>query len=351
MLLLIPFRMVFFRCLFFDKKMALDARPRTIRKKSSASEKQGAGATETASKLTLTSDPAKADIEGKLLEFAWWMKKQGYAEATITTRLKLLRILIKRGSSLENPESIKETIARQKWAEKRKASAVDAYTCFLKMHKLSWEPPSYKEVRRLPFIPTEGEMEQLISSCPRKLVPLLQLLKETGMRIGEAVNLTWTDIDFERSAVRITPEKGSNARVLPISSKLKAMLLELQGRAISEMVFPNSVRNLRRSFQRQRKIAAFKLHNPRIDKITFHTFRHFKATMEYYRTKDILHVMEVLGHRNIKNTLIYTHLVDFRDDEYISKVANTVEEACKLVEAGFDYVCQINGVQIFRKRK
>jgi len=47
--------------------------------------------------------------------------------------------------------------------------------------------------------------------------------------------------------------------------------------------------------------------------------------MEHHKTKDILHVMRILGHRNIKNTLLYTQLVDFKDDEYVSKVANNVE--------------------------
>jgi len=74
--------------------------------------------------------------------------------------------------------------------------------------------------------------------------------------------------------------------------------------------------------------------------------------MEYHRTKDILYVMKVLGHKNIKNTLIYTQLVDFKEeDEFISKVATTVEEACRLVESGFEYVCDVNGAKIFRKRK
>jgi len=62
----------------------------------------------------------------------------------------------------------------------------------------------------------------------------------------------------------------------------------------------------------------------------------------------------MLGHRNIKNTLIYTQLiknVDGFDPEYISKVARTVEEARMLVEAGFEYVCDVDGVKIFRKRK
>jgi hypothetical protein len=73
--------------------------------------------------------------------------------------------------------------------------------------------------------------------------------------------------------------------------------------------------------------------------------------MEYHKTKDILHVMRLLGHKSIKNTLIYTHLLDFEDEEYVSRVAKTIQEACKLVEAGFDYVCEIDDVKLFRKRK
>jgi len=87
-------------------------------------------------------------------------------------------------------------------------------------------------------------------------------------------------------------------------------------------------------------------------KITFHTLRHWKATMEYHRTKDILYVTRLLGHRNIRNTLLYTQLIkQDEDEEYISKVAKTVEEARMLVEAGFEYICDIEGVKLFRKRK
>jgi integrase len=171
------------------------------------------------------------------------------------------------------------------------------------------------------------------------------------MRIGETSKLLWTDIDYERRSIRVTPEKGSNPRILPMSTKLEAMLKTLQSTATSDHVFPRSVRNQRRVFTRQRKRIAWKLHNPRIKKITFHTFRHFKATMEYQKTKDILHVMRLLGHRSIQNTLIYTHLIDFKDDEYVSKVATSPDEACQLIDAGFSYVCQIDDAYIFRKRK
>ncbi|MDW8049314.1 MAG: hypothetical protein RMJ07_06545 [Nitrososphaerota archaeon] len=73
--------------------------------------------------------------------------------------------------------------------------------------------------------------------------------------------------------------------------------------------------------------------------------------MEYAKTKDILNVMRILGHKDIKNTLVYTQLVDFSGDEYVAKVARTEEEACKLIEAGFEYVCDFNDNKIFRKRK
>ncbi|MGF3499937.1 MAG: hypothetical protein ACQXXH_01380 [Candidatus Bathyarchaeia archaeon] len=110
----------------------------------------------------------------------------------------------------------------------------------------------------------------------------------------------------------------------------------------------------RDAFTQQLKRLAYKLENPRIAGITFKTFRHWKGTMEYHRTKDILHVMETLGHKNIKNTLVYVHLAEalFKDQqEYVSKVAKNEKDACALIEAGFEYVCDFNYHKIFRKRK
>jgi len=52
-----------------------------------------------------------------------------------------------------------------------------------------------------------------------------------------------------------------------------------------------------------------------------------------------------------KSTLIYTQLVSFEGDEYHVKVAKTVNEACELAKAGFDYFTTMDDAQIFRKRK
>ena len=108
------------------------------------------------------------------------------------------------------------------------------------------------------------------------------------------------------------------------------------------------------SYYKQRKAMALKLQNPRINQITFHTFRHWKATMEYRRTKDILYVMKLLGHKNIKNTLIYTQLLPFQEnDQFICKVATDTKEACKLIEDGWEYITgeYSDGGKIFRKPK
>jgi len=149
--------------------------------------------------------------------------------------------------------------------------------------------------------------------------------------------------------VGITPEKGSNPRILRISPKLTSMLNALPKNG--QTLFPINTDVMRKSYQRQRRLIAYKMQNPRLMQISFHTLRHFKATMEYHKTKDILHVMQVLGHRNINNTLVYTHLVNFQEDDYTAKVAHSEKEVCQLIEAGYEYVCEYGDTRIFRKRK
>jgi len=151
------------------------------------------------------------------------------------------------------------------------------------------------------------------------------------------------------NSVRVTPEKGSNARNLKLSNKLVSMLNEMA--KTSTKVYPANADAMRKSYQLQRKRISYKLKNPRLLQISFHTFRHWKATMEYHKTKDILHVMQILGHRSIQNTLVYTQLIDFQDEEFTSKVASNEQDICKLIESGFEYICDFEGKKFFRKRK
>jgi hypothetical protein len=68
------------------------------------------------------------------------------------------------------------------------------------------------------------------------------------------------------------------------------------------------------------------------------------------KIRDILHVMKMLGHRNIKSTLICTQLVEFRD-EHTAKVAHTGTEAPQLEEAGFEFVCDFNEAKNLQEAK
>jgi hypothetical protein len=62
--------------------------------------------------------------------------------------------------------------------------------------------------------------------------------------------------------------------------------------------------------------------------------------------------MRLLGHKRIQNTLKYTQLVDFQSqDEYVCKTARATSEAKELIESGFEYVCDMEQVKLFRKRK
>jgi len=65
--------------------------------------------------------------------------------------------------------------------------------------------------------------------------------------------------------------------------------------------------------------------------------------------------MNFLGHKSIKNTLIYIQLEEaiFKkdNDEYVCKVAKNVDEAKELIELGFEYVTDMDGIKLFRKRK
>ena len=50
-------------------------------------------------------------------------------------------------------------------------------------------------------------------------------------------------------------------------------------------------------------------------------------------------MQKLLGHKSLKNTLVYTHLVDIDTDEsYVVKVASNIDEFTSLLKSGFEYI-------------
>ncbi|MEM3459269.1 MAG: tyrosine-type recombinase/integrase [Candidatus Bathyarchaeia archaeon] len=296
------------------------------------------------------------DAKGKIVEYCFYMQKKGYAEATIRLHRTALKTLVQRGADLFDSENVKEVIAKQKWGENRKRNVIGAYDRFLKFAGLTWDKPFCKaRTQKIPFIPTERELDDLISGTGKKLSTFLQLLKETAMRCGEAKRLQWIDVDFEKNIVRLNdPEKGSNPRMWKVSQKLIAMLNALPRESVR--VFGDGpINSMKTTFIKARRRLAAKLQNPRLLSISFHTFRHWKATMLYHQTKDPYYVKQFLGHKELRNTEIYINIertmFEQGSDEFTVKVAETPEEVKALLEVGFEYVCQKDNLIFLRKRK
>jgi len=77
--------------------------------------------------------------------------------------------------------------------------------------------------------------------------------------------------------------------------------------------------------------------------------------MEYHRTKDSYHVKRFLGHKSLRSTERYIDIeqtiFEPNSDEFTVKVVSRPEEVKTLLEVGFEYVCQKDGVVFLRKRK
>jgi len=257
--------------------------------------------------------------------------------------------------NLWDSDFVKRFIKKHSWGAKRKNNCSYAYRDWCNWKGFNYEYEKFKEPESpLPYIPTETELDQLIAECNPSYACLLQVLKETAFRIGEAMRLTPSDIDTERRVITLnSPEKGSRPRQARASDRLVAMLIPLmQKTGYNDRIWNLRYESLHRTFSVRRTALADKIQNPNILKINFKTFRHWKATTEYHKTKDILHVKKLLGHRSIKNTLVYTHLIDFEEDNgFTVKVASSLEAFTNLLESGFEYVSDYEGLKICRKRK
>ncbi len=124
----------------------------------------------------------------------------------------------------------------------------------------------------------------------------------------------------------------------------------------SARIFPMRLSSLRSNFSMQRKRKARELNSPRLLKVTFTSIRHWKATTEYHKTKDILHMKRLLGHKTLQSTMVYIDIEraiygSLKDEEFTSRVATTIEEDRELIEAGFEYVTDRDGAKIYRNRK
>jgi integrase len=316
--------------------------------------------TEESKNLTEVTRQEQAQREGTessklsalILDYAWQAKKRGLSEVTIKQRVYKLKLLVKKGADLTNGDSVLTVLATNNWTAQNKKVFIVAYRSFAKTFDIKWEAPKTTIQRKLPYIPTEEEINQLIAGCGKRTATFLQVLKDTAARTSEASKIKWIDIDEKTSTIKINnPVKGSNARIVKVTPTTIAMLNNMPRKG--EYIFNTRADTIRTGFTKQRTRLAQILQNPKLKQIHLHTFRHWKATIEYHRTKNIKYVQQMLGHRKLENTDFYTQLLNFESDEWHVAQATNLEEENKLIEAGFEFIrySEKDQVAIYRKRK
>lgn len=151
------------------------------------------------------------------------------------------------------------------------------------------------------------------------------------------------NFDFQRNIVYIEGRKGHLDRIVPMSSELSFLMKQY---LIKYSKFPLSDKMGQR-WRKYRDRLSFTLKNIRL-----YDLRHYFGTMLYAQTGDLLYVKDKMGHIKIETTMIYTKLVAMPfDEEFICRVAESLEEAQALIEAGFEYVTDMSSIKLFRKRK
>jgi integrase len=284
------------------------------------------------------------------------MKKNAYADSTIKATGKRLRHL-ERNCNLKDPEAVKGYIANKQCSNANKEALIEAYDKVMKSLNLEWQKPFYKRYDKLPKIPTEEKLNMLISHASPRMALYLSMSKDLGTR---PVELTWlkvADINLQNGTVNITGAKytvGRNGKLKTPTLEMLKIYINRKRLSQNDRVFPTTSENMSAYYRRLRNALAEKLQDPTIRQIRLYDFRHFKATMEYHKTKDLLHVKALLGHKDLRTTLRYTQLLEtLGNDEYHCKTATNTKEASDLIENGFEYVATVpnENLMLFRKRK
>jgi integrase len=282
------------------------------------------------------------------------MKNQAKADDTIKNTSKALKRLAK-STDLNNPEQVTQFIANLQVSTSYKKNLCVAYNKYCQYNKMKWEMPRYTPKPKLIKIPTKEKLEMIISASGKTLATRLTISLECGLRPVELCNLKVKDIDLEQRIIYPTTAKHGTPRALKISNKLQRMIQDHIVRNElnqNDNLFNGNSEMFGTLYRTVRNRLAKKLKDPTIRTIRLYDFRHYFATNLYHKTRDILFLKQQMGHKKIETTLIYTQLLQFeQDDNYTCKVAQNVEQATELIENGFEYVTEMDGLKLFRKRK
>lgn len=171
---------------------------------------------------------------------------------------------------------------------------------------------SAKKQTKLPIVLSRDEIN-LVLKCVTNLKHklLLSLAYGAGLRVSEIVNLKVADVDLNELTVHIKLVKGQKDRISVLPDKMVDKIKNLiAGKENNDYVFASerggklTVRTAQIVFENALKKSGIK------KPATFHSLRHSFATHLLENGVDVRYVQELLGHRNIRTTQIYTHVTN-----------------------------------------
>jgi integrase len=286
------------------------------------------------------------------------LENNGKPETTIKALYDQL-LHLQRNTDLNNPEAVKDYIAHKPNASASyKQKLVWAYDKYAQHYKIQWTRPIYKRLEKMPKLPSTKQIDALISGAGKTLSLKLWMIKETGARPCELHDLKVKDFDTEHSIINLTTHKNGIARSIQIPLNLKqALQAYITNNRLQPNVkiFRSNSRHFGDDYRQMRNTLAKKLNQPELTTVRLYDFRHYFATMRYWKLRDIPLTAQDMGHRDYNTTRKYLHLCRIlelmTEDGYISKTSRTLKEDQELIDAGFEYVTERDGTKIYRKRK
>ncbi|MEM0493408.1 MAG: tyrosine-type recombinase/integrase [Candidatus Thermoplasmatota archaeon] len=168
--------------------------------------------------------------------------------------------------------------------------------------------PLARKPSKLPAVLSKDEINRMIDATDNlKHRLMIMLLYYAGLRLDEVRNLRWQDIDFDRGFIHLKDTKRSKERVVFLHKKL-VDIFRIYGVGKEGYILPSQRggRYNNRTIQQIIKNTARKAMINK--KVTPHTLRHSFATHLLEAGADIRYIQELLGHRDIRTTQIYTHV-------------------------------------------
>ena len=169
-----------------------------------------------------------------------------------------------------------------------------------------------KRSEKLPIVLSRDEIKNIIDVIKNpKHKLIISLTYGAGLRISEVISLKVKDVNLEELTIHLKNAKGKKDRITIFSEKIKSELQSLMaGKNMDDYLF-ESERGGKLTERTAQKVFENAIRKAGIKKdATFHSLRHSFATHLLENGVDVRYVQELLGHRNIRTTQVYTQVTN-----------------------------------------